>query len=432
MEKLQLGVAREVITPTLGGQLYGYRPDIVSEAVEDDLTVTAYYFKQGDTQALMISATVCELQGELITEVRRRFEEQLGIPAANCMICATHTHSGPNTAGFEGWGDIDREYCDTVFVPALLSVAKQAQRNARSVKMAVATGDSLVGVNRRELMADGTVDFGQDPSGSFNPQMAIVSFADENGTVVGNLVHYGCHGTAAGANREITRDWSGIMIDAVERQSGGMTAFFNGCEGDVGPRISNGKTVGDLSYVHELGDIAARDATGIFSTITDYSDVSLAVSNKTVHIPLKPRMSAAEAAEKLEQYKAETINVGGKIRGHLEEVLESYKTPFEEHASLDIEQIAVSIGDVVFFSSPYELFSEIGMRINAAFDDKLVLALTNTNDFGGYFVTEKEVGRGGYEVDVFQNEHIQEFCENADTYMAAETVGHVRELLSKR
>ena len=42
MEKLYLGVAREIITPAIGGQLYGYRPDIFSESVEDDLTVTAY------------------------------------------------------------------------------------------------------------------------------------------------------------------------------------------------------------------------------------------------------------------------------------------------------------------------------------------------------------------------------------------------------
>ena len=46
MESLCLGVAREVITPEVGSQLYGYTPDVFSEAVEDDLTVTAFYFKQ--------------------------------------------------------------------------------------------------------------------------------------------------------------------------------------------------------------------------------------------------------------------------------------------------------------------------------------------------------------------------------------------------
>ena len=40
MESLCLGVARENITPEIGGQLYGYRPNIFSESVADELTVT--------------------------------------------------------------------------------------------------------------------------------------------------------------------------------------------------------------------------------------------------------------------------------------------------------------------------------------------------------------------------------------------------------
>ena len=57
-----------------------------------------------------------------------------------------------------------------------------------------------------------------------------------------NLIHYGCHGTSVGDNSEITRDWSGIMIDRVEQETGVLTAFWNGAIGDVGPRITNGKT----------------------------------------------------------------------------------------------------------------------------------------------------------------------------------------------
>ena len=44
--KLFLGVSCKVITPEVGGQLYGYRPDVMSSSVNDDLTVTAFYFKQ--------------------------------------------------------------------------------------------------------------------------------------------------------------------------------------------------------------------------------------------------------------------------------------------------------------------------------------------------------------------------------------------------
>ena len=42
MEKLYMGVARENITPKVGGQLYGYSPDVFSKSVADDLTATAF------------------------------------------------------------------------------------------------------------------------------------------------------------------------------------------------------------------------------------------------------------------------------------------------------------------------------------------------------------------------------------------------------
>ena len=120
MEKFCLGVAREIITPEIGGQLYGYRPDVFSESVEDDLTATAYYFRQGDRQALMLSLTVCLIRTQLAAEILGLIEERFSIPRGNCMLNATHTHSGPNTAGETGWGDIDRTYCDKIFIPKIL------------------------------------------------------------------------------------------------------------------------------------------------------------------------------------------------------------------------------------------------------------------------------------------------------------------------
>lgn len=80
MEKLYLGIARQVITPEIGGQLYGYRSDIFSETVEDDLTATAFYFKQGSTQVLMLSINVCLIQTELAQHILCLIEQKFGIP----------------------------------------------------------------------------------------------------------------------------------------------------------------------------------------------------------------------------------------------------------------------------------------------------------------------------------------------------------------
>ncbi len=428
MDKLHLGVGGEIITPQLGGQLYGYTPDVFSQSVEDDLTVTAFYFKQGKTQALMLSVTVCLIQTRLAQNILALIEERFGIPKNNCMICATHTHSGPNTAGQSGWGDIDQKYCDEIFIPAILKAVEKAVDNIRPVKMGIASGNSLVGINRREINEENKIKFGQNPWGCFNPKMTVISFADEQGCAVANMIHYGAHGTAAGKNCEISRDWSGIMVDTLQKQSGAVTAFFNGPEGDVGPRLSNKKTVGNIEYVRELGAVAAQDAVRIFDEIYSYTDVALTVSHKKLQVPLKKRLSVGEAMRMLEAYKDQTVNIKGMIREHLEKTVQSYQDGFTDQEACDVEQTVIALGDVVFASFPYELFSEIGMRIDKAFGTKSVLSLSNTNGSEGYFITRDAVCRGGYEVNMFLYGHIQPFCDDADFELMKQTVKHIENI----
>lgn len=52
--KLYLGVAREIITPKVGCNLYGYNRDVYSTAVADDLTATAFYFKYKQEETLLV------------------------------------------------------------------------------------------------------------------------------------------------------------------------------------------------------------------------------------------------------------------------------------------------------------------------------------------------------------------------------------------
>ena len=256
--------------------------------------------------------------------------------------------------------------------------------------------------------------------------MTVISFADESGKPVANLIHYGAHGTAAGLNHEITRDWSGLMIDAVEEKSGAITAFFNGPEGDTGPRLSNGCTTGDISYVRELGAVAARDAVKIYADITDYSDIDLAVSAKELAVPLKKRMDYETAQSMLERYKNETVNANALIRRHLSDVIRSYDDGAQDAAFTYMPQTVIGLGDVVFAAFPYELFSEVGMRVDRAFDTKKVLSLSNTNGSESYMITQDALCRGGYEVDMFLYSHTQPFADDADFALTKQTIEHIK------
>ena len=343
---------------------------------------------------------------------------------------ATHTHSGPTLESQVGWGDFDREYYDEIFRPSVLEAIDEAVNNPVAVKMGIASGESLIGINRRELNADNKVVLGQNPWGPFDPKMTVISFCDLDGKTVANIVHYGMHGTCAGKNHEISRDWSGVMIDVLEGESGAITAFFNGPEGDVGPRLTNGKTVGggDITYAERHGALAAADAVRIYRSLKIYSEADLTVTSNTLNVPLDKRVSLEVAKEEYEKYKGNTVNIKGAKANYYKKQIELYETGFEDALSRPIAQTIIRIGGLAFISFPYELLSEIGMRIAKDSQIPYTLSLSISNGSLGYFVTEDQICRGGYEVEMFKTGDIQPYADNADLYLVRQTLENLKKL----
>lgn len=439
MEQLYLGVGRTVITPKIGAALCGYRPDLFSESLNDDLTVTAFYFQTDSTVALMITATVCEIQTELCDELRAELASTYHVPLGQIVLCCTHTHSGPNLMGVVGWGDIDREYLETVFRPRLHEAVSTAIENSQPVRMGVGVGESLVGINRREIRPNGDVWLGQNPWGPFDPKMTILSFIGTDNQCVANIIHYGAHGTGAGQNKEISRDWSGVMTDRLEAESGAITAFFNGPEGDVGPRLTNEKTIGtkgkvdeNLQMALELGGVAAQDALRIYRTIRAYSVPTLKTLCVDTTVPLSPRIPLEEARAGYEEYKEHTVNWQAAKKEHYRQIVASYENGEADEPYFHFPQTLVRIGEIIFASYPYELFSEIGLRIAREIKDARVLSLSNANGGEGYFVTEDQICRGGYEVDMFLNGKPQGYRPDGDTHLVLEALKNIEALNAER
>ncbi len=425
---VRLGIARAIITPKVGCQLYGYSPDVISTSVHDDLTADVFLFDDGMTSAMLISVTVCSINTALCDRIRAMLSAETGVPAGHILIAATHTHSGPNLEGMAGWGDVDADYCDGIFIPALLDAARRAAGCPVPVTLGMAQGESLAGINRRQLNPDNTVALGQNPWGCFDPKMTVLSFADADGRVIANLIHYGCHGTASGTNTEITRDWPGVMCDELEKLTGGITAFFNGPEGDVGPRLMNGCTVGART-VHDAlthGAMAAQDAVRIYRQIRVRRPFALAADERSLEIPLEMRISR-EAAEAIwEKYRNCSINWEGGQRDYARRVLDSYEAGYRDADARRIPQALIGIGDVIFAGFPFELFSEIGLRIDAAAGSRSVLSLSNANGSESYLATQDALCRGGYEIIMHKMSYIQPYRDDADFAVVRGTLENLK------
>ena len=424
------GAARADITPAVGTLLYGYRPDWESTSIHDPLNVTALALQQGEEKALLVTVTVGDFQTELCSETRQKMSEACGIPAGRIVIAATHTHSAPNVAGMEGWGGVDRPYVDNIMLPAMLQAAKEAVASLQPAEYAVGVTESKVGINRRQQLENGSIALGQNPWGCYDPYMTCIAIRNaETNKGILNVIHYGCHGTAAGCNREISRDWSGIMVDRLEAETGVLTAYWNGSQGDVGPRLTNGGTTGDIRHVEELGGVAAMDARRAYDARGMYVPGDLRILEGEIAIPYKPLLPESDVDAKLASYSEpeKLINIQKLEYAHYRAIKDVYDAGVPEHDThYRIPQTIISIGEAAFVPYPFEIFSEISLRLRHHSPIRYTLALSNTNGYNAYLPTEDQIVRGGYEILCFLYSGAYTLVNHADQVLLEENLRLLR------
>lgn len=420
------GAAKEDTTPVIGTLLYGYNPHQVSRSVHDPLSVTALALRQSENTVLMLTAEIGDINTELTGELLSEISSETGIDRKHILVSSTHTHSAPNLSGTVGWGELDRKYYSEIFLPAAIKACKSALDKLSPAEIAVGVTRSEVGINRRQQHPNGEIGLGQNPHGCFDPDMTVVSIRNsETKEGILNLIHYGCHGTSAGLSHEITRDWSGIMIDRLEAETKVLTAFWNGAIGDVGPRLTNGETTGNIHYTEELGGVAAADAMRAYRSKGGYHAGSLEVFTDTVRLPRKKMPSVNEIKEKLSEYNEpeKLINIQ---RLEYEHYKESYEYLInggnDTPEDFSFEQTIISLGDIVFIPFPFEMFSEISVRLREYSPYPYTLCLSCTNGYALYLPSEDQLCRGGYEVGCFMFGNLFPLADNTDQNIISENL----------
>lgn len=428
MEQLKVGIGRRIITPPLGNMLAGYAPARPALSLHDDVRVTAFAFQTGEQTALLFSAEVCNFLVEIVEVIKAALVEETGVSAGNIFLACTHTHSSAHAA----W-DFDQPdgYVHRIFIPRACEAAKEALATMRPAQMGIGTAYSDVAVNRRQIKEDtGTVKLGQNPYGSWDPTMTVVAFREPDGTPIANLIHYGCHNTASGKNSEISRDWAGVMVDRLEEQSGAVTAFINGCGGDCGPRLPNGKTTGNLQMALELGGKAAIDAVRAWKSIQIYEDAPLTVRCLPINMPLRDVGTVedvlAEAAAMGDPAELKGTDVGSYRQ--LMERAEYLRAGNIQPRSEAIDHTFIALGPLVLQGIPFEPFSIITLRIKEGSPFRHTLCVGYTNGSRSYFPSMDQIIRGGYEVKMYRTRNLIPFADDAEQAFVTESLKHIRDM----
>jgi hypothetical protein len=401
-EPLLVGMAMVDITPPV-------------ERRAGPLKARCVVFRQGTEQAAVVVCDVCTFTAERSGEARRTASAKTGIPFANIVVVATHTHSGR-------WHEQVTE--------KIVQAISEAQSAACPAMLAqgIAQQEGLA-FNRRFLMKDGTVRFNPGrttdgvsfdgghpflnpdivrPVGPTDPAVGVVLVrgAGTSGPQ-GVLVNFAMHVCTVGSG--ISGDYPYFLDEALRRDLGAgfHSIFLGGCSGDVNHfDVSKpGPQMGHEEQARPTGEKLAATVKAIFPSLKDVVLPSLAMRSRTITVPLQVYSDSDLAwardavANKFQDFGGAGYGQPGflaGIRAHkilmLEELHQRGPT-----ISLEVQALRLD-GETAIAFLPSEVFVELGLSLKKAspFPNTLVCELAN--DLCYYVPGQKSFIEGGYEV----------------------------------
>ena len=240
---LRAGAAKVDITPKdlTGLWMVWAQP---FDGVHDPIWARAVVVDNGTNTAAIVSTDLVEFGDTM--PLRKRIQSELGIPAANIIICASHDHnaprSGPITPGSSSAQG--RPYSPPAYIQfvddSIVSAVKQAKAALQPAKVGVGTGRADINVNRNGFNGRGWG--GADPDGVSDKTVWVVKFENLSGEPIALLMNYAVHSTVGGSqNTMVTGDLAGAAERFVEKHynNRAVALWTMGPAGDQNPKYDN-------------------------------------------------------------------------------------------------------------------------------------------------------------------------------------------------
>lgn len=420
MKAMKTGFATACITPMPGKDIPGLFERRLSEGVRDDLYARAVVLDDGRLTAL-VQVDAIAVPEQVVNKARKAAQRLCGIPSANCLIAATHTHSGgPLFGGF--LSEPDEAYLE--FVSGQIAAAiVEAVRVRRPVlagwSRAAAPG---VAFNRRFLMKDG----GQrthpgkmhpdivDAVGPEDPFVTVLSFCDPHGfTPLGCIVHFACHATHINGSL-YSADYIKWVVDTLRGVYGADfgVVFLNGACGDVTQVDNRSPRPMELGpYWAErtgrsVGGAAVQAVAG-----TDYLRKA-SIDCASVRVRAAIRSVPADALRKARQLlRKETPNAENVESIYANEsILIDRLVRVRPWRNLEI--MGLRVGDGLFWSVPAEFFQAFALEVEKASPFRYTCCVELANGYNGYICAESAFDGGGYEIRTARSSFLEEKAGN--------------------
>jgi len=369
---IKMGAGQVNITPPAPTVMAGYAARTSpSTGVHDSLFASALYFTDDKVKSLIISVDLIGFTSAFVDELKVELSKASGVLPENIMLAAVHNHGAPSPRS------TDKDPLNTVPVyvkflkERLLSLATNVTKNPVPVKMGIAKGECRMNVNRRALIADGSIWLGRNPEGPCDHELVVARFEDMNSKPLAILINWPCHGTVSGGeNTLITGDWPGAAARYIKNNVGKevVVAVTVGASGDINPLYGPGK---NFTEIEATGFHVGREACSILENISCYPLKEIKTVNTKISFP-------------------------GKKPGDSDFPQKTYEPAPDNEIRLSV----FKIGELVLSGVSGELVNEIGMNIKNRSPYSNTIVVTHCNGSSGYIVADKMYPEGGYEVKV--------------------------------
>jgi neutral ceramidase len=406
------GAAAADVTPDGPQFLFGY-PHVhrYSTGVHDRLLSSALFLCNGATSLLFVANDVIYVSRETARRVRERIERQTGVPAANVMITATHTHSGPLTVDtLSNQRDAAVPRTDPRYVEQLengiVRAAVQAFRSARPAEIGFTVADgSCVGTNRH------------DPTGPSDPEVPVLTVRDrDDRAFVAAMVVCSMHPTVLHEDSTlVSGDFPAMTRQFLQERVLGESCpvvYHSGPCGNQSPRhVTRANTFDEAARLGGMLGQSIADAIGS----TEFSaDVTLSCAQATVELPARDFPPVAEAhgqlgmaaqrLETLRRSKADRREVrtaecdwfGAEETLALAEAAAAGRLQAVIASVMPAEIQLMRVGPRFFVGWPGEEFVEFALKVKAQYPNCCVISMAN-GELQGYLVTEEATRRRWYE-----------------------------------
>jgi len=393
------GCAQQVITPPLGVSLAGYFHDRISKSVRDDLYARAIVIESDSSHLALVSLDLISITEEITAPAKAIIEKEVGIPPANVLICATHTHTGPEVRSnavvsrSEEWiSNLPRLIADSVKTAADSRFTATLQAGRTKVH-----GYSF---NRLFRLTNGSEQFGRGgeaikEAGPIDPELQTLSVVDAEGNLRALAINFALHADVIGGGSAdfISADWPGEIAQNVAAIYGDdvVTLLLQGTCGDINHAAHHPTNLprGGPKKTMQLGRALAGAAMYATEKAEPMGNLQLASKIDVLSIPYYTR-DATLIAE-IEALKAKKQ---GPADEYLIERAESWP---HDGKNADVLVQAMRIGDIGLIGLPAEIFVRLGLEIKH-FSPALqtfVVELANARA-STYVPTTDQAERGAY------------------------------------